>query len=507
MKRLSILVSVALVALLSTGAFAANLNTDFGGMIGYELRYDQHDGLVSRGLFDTRITVTGESGAVKVDFGVGTNYTPGGQTNFAHRNGWLNFTEHRLFQGDSAALSLKVQRANVTLKGPLFKNGQDVETAVGRFNFNWNPVVASNEAIAGADAGLSGGPLSHATGVQLLGVEAGPLTVDLAHFYLNWGSVNGENTDRPTFVRVKGNLDVVEVTGIVVNHEHSASPGVAEDRVTDFVVTAGLAPADGVKLNATYGSNGENDTSHYKIEGELATIPNLTLTGSFWSTDDGFAPRYGHRNQADRWGTNNRSVREDEAGGYKIGASTTQGGVDLSVSYAAVGKHTDANFSATRTEASAKTTVSDFDLSASYKLDTETGANDTSEITLGAGTDFDAVRVDYEGVLKTGENMKNAIKASTTLDTILADGVNLSGKVTLQQDASDGVDTKFEFDAEWKAPNGIGLGLHYANYSRAQALNKGDTDTLRHNGVPVTEIGPNDTPDGFYVTASYTTTF
>src|SRR5690606_5982839 len=115
-----------------------------------------------------------------------------------------------------------------------------------------------------------------------------------------------------------------------------------------------------------------------------------------------------------------------------ISASTVQGGITFDASYGRVGKHSDADWQTTRTMLGAKTKVSNFDLNGSVQIDTETGKDNVQTVKFGASTNLSGVTVAYEGESKTNQNMKNAISAKTTVDTIFADGVNISGKVTLQ---------------------------------------------------------------------------
>lgn len=484
MKKYTLLMSLALVALLAVGA-SANISTTVTGTVGVYGQYDQSNDFTARGLLHARLAISNVRGMdIEVDFG---HIVDHGRDNPADRRSWSEFDTDP-FNPAARPLQLNIEAARVIVDGAYWPGGPEVRTVIGRQRINWNNLVASDSD----DSRLRG------TAFLVEGLDLGGISLDFAHMYQH------DNPDRVNMMRARADLDVVNLTGIVVGRDDTVD---ADARAMDLALVANVDPADGIAVDGVVARDGQSEDLHYRLNATLSTIENFTLKGSFWSTDANFNPRYRHHNWADGelTKTNNSGVRQDEAAAFSVTAETTQGGIDLAGTFASAGRHSDADFRRSLMELSAATSVQDFDLSASYALTRESGADDHTKIELGAGTELASWRLEYEGVIETDEEMKNALSARTTLDTAIAEGINLSGKVTLQKDAN--VETKFEADAEWRAPNGIGLGLHYANYDRARELNKGNTDTLRHNGVAVAPIGAEGEADGFYVTASYVVKF
>lgn len=485
MRKYTILLSLALVALLAVGAAAQSINTTVTGKVGVYGQYDQEDHFTARGLLYARLAISNVRGVnVEVDFG---NVAEHGRSNEADRRSWSSFGND-LF-APTEPLNLNIEAARVIVEGAYWPGGPEVKTTIGRQRINWNSVVASD----------SNNSRLRGNAFLVEGLDLGGIALDFAHMY------QLDQPDRVNLLRARANLDVVDLTGIVVGREDTVDPA---ERAMDLAVLAKVEPADGISVDGIVARDGQSEELHYRLNATLETIENFTLKGSFWSTGEDFNPRYRHHNWADSelTKTNNSGVRQDEATAFSVTAETTQGGIDLSATFASAGKHSDANYRRSFLEVGAETKVQDFDVSATYELTQETGSNDNSKITLGLGTDLASVRVDYEGVIETDKDMVNSIAAKTTIDTVIAEGINLSGKVTLDPNDAD-FETRIEADAEWRAPNGIGLGLHYANYNRAFRLNKGNTDTLRHNGVSVIKVGDDSEADGFYVTASYVVEF
>src|SRR5690606_12936860 len=93
-----------------------------------------------------------------------------------------------------------------------------------------------------------------------------------------------------------------------------------------------VSPADGVSLNATFANDGENEGSAYKLGAELATIPNVTLGFSYWSTDAAFDPEYAKLDDGNPVAFPGND-KPNEKKGYELKADTSQAGFDLGVTY------------------------------------------------------------------------------------------------------------------------------------------------------------------------------
>jgi len=81
----------------------------------------------------------------------------------------------------------------------------------------------------------------------------------------------------------------------------------------------------------------------------------------------------------------------------------------------------------------------------------------------------------------------------------------LGGDVTLRGNIRNrSGNTDFGADATWKAPNGLTLGLHYANYDRVSDWNGNLGDGNLAEGV---DLGQPGQADGFAITAGYQLNF
>src|SRR5690606_15348554 len=107
--------------------------------------------------------------------------------------------------------------------------------------------------------------------------------------------------------------------------------------LNDYVISATAAPAEGLKVDATFaGTNyalpdpiGDEQGSAWKVGAEFSTIPNLTLTASIWASDDKFNPVYAKLDDKKPVAFRGWD-KPNERKGVEVGASTTQAGFDIS---------------------------------------------------------------------------------------------------------------------------------------------------------------------------------
>jgi len=330
-----------------------------------------------------------------------------------------------------------------------------VTTKLGRFSTNQNNWVGN---FARRDA------------VLVSGVMVGP--ADL-YFYHGWPNTTS------TIASIGGSvdIDVVELGGIFVSH---GAPGAKN---VDYAVSVGVAPADGVSVTAEYASDGVNDDTAWKLSGDLGTLDNFGINASVWSTGQDFKPTYRHNTnredlEMDRTWTSRPTAWGDAwiQSGFSVGVNTTQGGLPLELTYKSgtIFNNTDAQVPVvyrgeTMMSFGVGTTLADIDTDVVYTK----VAND------------DAV-IDVIGSKKLGV-------------AVLGGDVDLTGRVRLQSG-----NTNFAGDAVWKAPNGITLGLHYANYDRVMDWNHNFANTNLAEGI---DIGVPTQADGLAVTAGYQLNF
>lgn len=442
MKKLSMLVTVVMVLALAVPAFAG-VDTAITGKVGADVRYDQQDNFHAVGKVETNIKMTAgsDSGDLKavVSLGTTTAKTPAAPGNAFGSNPSPFIT--------AKDVSLSVKYAYVEATGALIKGGSDITTKLGSLAPSYNDWVGD----------ITNDNQTRIDGLELSGIDLG--AASLTSFY-GWLT----NGDTLSVLSANGSLDVIDVNGVYVSEKGATAPS------NDYAVSASASPADGVSLSATFAGNGANNASAYKVGGELTTMPNLTLGANVWSTAAAFAPMWANHTDDDPAEATTAFTADQK--GYELTAETTQSGVDLSTSYKS---WTDAagNNAKTKTVVSGATTVSETDLSAKVTMET---AKDT-KIEVTAKKSFGDINGSYKLTSQGGTNT-HEIGADTTVNTPIADGVKLAGTVELG-----GGTTDYGVDASWTAPNGINLGVGYANFDRTDDWAGGYDVTNDANGA------------------------
>lgn len=435
MKKLSMLLSLALVLALAVPAFAG-VSTDITGKVGADVRYDAQDGFTAAGDVEANIKMTaGSEGALKavIDLGTTTASTPDapGDQYGANPSPYVPADAH---------VTINIKSAYIEATGAWLKGGSDVTTKLGTLKASYNDWVAdlSNDTTTQIDA------------VEVSGIDLGAASLTGFYGWLNPAVTGRDGT--VSALSASGSLDIVDVSGVYVSETDATGANVS----TDYAVEASAMPAEGVSLSAAFAGHGASSTSAYKVEGELSTMPNITVGASAWSAAAGFAPMWANHKDDDL-AKETTAFTADEKG-YELSASTSQSGVDLGLTYTST---TDAAGTAgsakTVTEVTAETVVSETDLSATVTMDSSATA---TKIELEASRNFGDIYGSYK-LVSQGATNTHTIAAETTIDTPIADGMMVGGHVVL-----DGATTNFGADANWKAPNGITLGLGYANYDR-----------------------------------------
>ncbi|MFO7320053.1 MAG: hypothetical protein C0P71_010005, partial [Bacillota bacterium] len=248
-------------------------------------------------------------------------------------------------------------------------------------------------------------------------------------------------------LKAGADLDVVQLSGAYVR---TYVPDDDTYSLNDYVISATAAPAEGLKVDATFaGTNyalpdpiGDEQGSAWKVGAEFSTIPNLTLTASIWASDDEFNPVYAKLDDKKPVAFRGWD-KPNERKGVEVGASTTQAGFDIS---GKVARTTDAN---------------DKNEALSYEVSLK--------------RDFGGVIGTYKYEDGDKKDYLHTITVETTVATPIISALNLKGTVRLPE----GGEVQYAADATWKAPNGFSVGVHYANYDREDGwggrdVNKGN---------------------------------
>jgi len=147
------------------------------------------------------------------------------------------------------------------------------------------------------------------------------------------GAIDGLDW-RIVALKAGADLDVVQLSGAYVR---TYVPDDDTYSLNDYVISATAAPAEGLKVDATFaGTNyalpdpiGDEQGSAWKVGAEFSTIPNLTLTASIWASDDEFNPVYAKLDDKKPVAFRGWD-KPNERKGVEVGASTTQAGFDIS---------------------------------------------------------------------------------------------------------------------------------------------------------------------------------
>lgn len=418
---------------------AAGVSTDITGKVYGKVEYTE-DGLSGKGKVETKIALSaGSEGAIKAVLDIGA---------------WEANKEVDFGKGLSASedLKLAVNSAYVETTGAWFKGAADTTTKIGRFEMNYNDWVA---AISGSSEKKDNTDKDRGTqdGIEVAGIDLGGLSLAVANAWV-------KPEYQASVVSAAFSLDVVDVAAAVLSGRRTD----VDESHLDFAVEATVTPVDGVSVTAEFAHDGkpEEDNNAYKVSGTLSTIDNLTLSASVWNTGAKFNPEFARWADGDDDGEefDHATKFTTDNSGYEVKVNTTQSGIDLGLTYKNEAK-ANGDDDVQTTEVSAGTSLADTNLKGTVTIKSN---EDNPKFVLEASRAFGGINGSYKLTREHDEKMTHEIAADTTVDTPVADGVKLEVKAKLLPEGSDPA-TELDADASWTAPNGIKLGLHYANYA------------------------------------------
>lgn len=387
--------------------------------------------------------------------------------------------------------------AYVNIRGAFLPGTPTANLRVGRFSTNVNRWI---------------GNFGRRQGLHLSALNLGPVTTNVYH---GW-----ENANRTlTALTAQAKVDIVDLDAAFVYYKDIGTVPDHQETNLDFVVSASAKPVTGVTVAADFAQNGlrkraasgaswaakgTDPATAWKVDGELATIPNFTLNASIWHTDDNFRPVYRqvvtveHLDLERKWTNDN-----DRAGiawgdpwiadGFSIGAKTTQAGLPINATFK-TGKIFGANLPGRVTDGTAAVGAT-----GSTYPDNTPYYGKTMNV-FGIDTTIVGVGVDVAlTMIEDLDPVTDIIVTRSVQVAPLGGNVALRGTFRLQ-------DEEFNYgaDATWRAPNGLTLGVHYANYDRVTDWNHNNSDANLSEGV---NIGKPGEADGFAITAGYQLNF
>jgi len=489
--------SLLLVLVLSFGA-AAQLKLSGLAEFHFGLR-QKKDGSDLKGLeffgkgrrnIDLTFTApSGSAGNLRLTLSLGRAARSGA----AGANDFFDWTTDAYNPG-AANAQLNLTSARISGTGALWKGGPPLTVTAGRYNAGYSPWVAHT-------VGRRGDENENATAflnsVEVKGLNVGPFAISAIHghsvSYSAWGQ------DEPTYLHASGTVGGISTKLTAVDREVIGKNIADRDRVWDFAAELGMKPMADLSVDAVVAMDGQGQGADgiqaaevapklaVRADAKYTGIAATTIDASVWRTEDLFAPRYAQWSKNDGGFYTKFDVNRQ---GVKVGASTTQAGVDLKGSYELVSEVSGANYDKSVITAGVGTKVDIFTVSADVTLTDENSAKSTKTV-LKASTKLADVDLAYTGEInKAGTNpstMKNTISATTKQNLFFADNVTLNATVINETDK----DLLYGADAKWTAPIGLDIAVGYANYKKS----------------PRNYVHGHQQKDGFYVTASKLITF
>jgi hypothetical protein len=460
MKKLSVLVVSMLMVVVLASTASAQLSTNVSGRVGAAFLFTDNAGtweLSARGHLYAALGIS--AGNAEASVTLSNVATIGGGIDSS--SNWQSFIGNPY--GAEVNFTLKITSAKLSFNGAWWKDGPELKTVIGKHNVTYSPWIAKGVGT---------------NGIEITGLQAGDFAIKGYH---GWTA-----SDQITAVNMKGEVAdfVIDATAIQYNDTPQYR--------ADYAVSAQFKGIEGVTVDATVAGDAALGMSKpgFKANVAVTAINNFEINGSVWNIPQNFEPNYRD--------TSNSKPYDPDTRGASLSVKTTQKDITLNGGITLNGKPSDINYSQRVISAGAKTSFEGVALEANVKItDPAEGSPDMkTETTLKASTAVSGINMSWEGKLsKTGANpmtMKNTFKLSNTFDTTIADGVALSAQVVME-----GGNFNFGADLDWTAPNGVNLGLHFANYNR----------NSKHNGIPFNVPDTVAGIDGFYLTATKVVSF
>lgn len=509
MKRITVLLSLVLVLALSMGAMA---QFKLSGQVGFDayLRQkwddteEEHGDLEfwAQGRSYARLAMSGsgQSGSLKLILGFGNNQA-GRHQNDTNVEAWIPWTGEPFKKSEDVAI--KLDSAKIEATGALWKGGDSLTAIFGRHNTGYSSWVGHSRVRNTSNTTHRD---AFRNSVEVKGLKLGPLTVSAAHGY---SQVAGEE---PSFIHASGNFGGIDTKVTAVNRQVI---GALDDTVWDMAAELKMKPMADLDLSGAIALDGQGQGVSgnigteiapkiaFQADAKLTSIPSVTLTGSAWMAENGFAPRYA------QWDKDWKDYTDTKVGrpvafqtnrqGFKVGAETTQSGVKLTGSFANetnVDKDNTDKWAETIIGAGASTSIEGFDLGADVTLTDRDDADvemDEIKTVLSVGTKLADVNVKYTGTIENKkkndagtetetDKFENKVTANVAYDLFFADNVKFDAAVIHTTETGEEDKLDYGVDASWKAPNGLNFVVGYATYNKS-----GDRWVHKKN------------PDGFYI--------
>jgi len=453
MKKLTAIVSLLLVMALAMPAYAAlNIKGKIAARTALAENANEEFQFQGQGEVDFYISGNVSNGPVRAD--INYEFRTGGW-------GALGSSGNNGFSGTDTSDANRVLDAYLTFTGPYLPGGKNLTTRIGRFN---NNVTANGLGIIGN--------MGRRDWLRISGIGLGPATLQLHYGY--------ESTTK-TIAAIDGtaNIDVLTISGMVVRTDANINTQNNED--TDYAVRVVAKPTSDISLQVDYAVDGQaggaDPYTAWSVGGTLSSIENLTLTAKTWTTADEFLPEWRQNNGNYETLLRDRRTPDRQANigdpyiakGFSVGVDTVQAGLPIKASVKTGTVFGAAGLPAAQvayagkkiTVLDASTTIAQFGVALQY-----TTIQDFDPV-----TDVIVTRK-FPGLFVGDVDTRVAVRFGN------------------------GSDPEYSADATWKAPNGLNLGLHYANYDRL-VDEKGTTGWFGPN------IGATGKADGFAISAEY----
>lgn len=401
-KKLTALLSIMLVAVLATPAFA---QIDLNGKMATQFEV-KRDSATDKWVVDAKSGLEVET-QLKAGGGRGVQATV--KLDAIRAGGTFDDEGNPLdpitAPHPSSPMELKITEAYLETTGPFWHGGPGLYTRVGDLDIRWNPFVAN---------------LGRMRGIQVDGFDLG---VANARAFIAWDNAARRHYGVQAFTWLDGigfDATVVRTGGA---HE-AAIRAYADD----------LVP--GMKLNGYVAMDADLDPL-YRVNVAYQSAPGITLLA-------------GYRGNRNFNGTFADADAYDAHTGFNVGMIAEHSGVKFTAGY---------DQPTSEVDVKAETKVEQVDVWAEAKL----VSSNLQKIEIGAKRDLPIVEGltiagEYRGTIVPGSDPQHTLKASTRTDLIpQLKGLEVSGQVNLQGTKP----VSWSADAAYQAPNGINFGAKY----------------------------------------------
>ncbi|MBI2915169.1 MAG: hypothetical protein HYY08_04505 [Firmicutes bacterium] len=429
MKRATIAITAALVAVMLAGTLASAASIDFGGSL--------QGNIIWRGNAwpDGSPKGLAASNALKLNIGLNAGGAAGKTKAVIQLKPWV-LDSTAAFGGSgfsSLNPSVMVDKAYIETQGSFWAAGPEVTARLGNIDVAYSDYVANLSKDGATIDGLGFGPLGLSGFVAWDKVQTGTDS-DGNPIY---------QTFNPMGIVGRGSFSGIDLGGVMVR----------ADQEVAYAVDGKINVAPGVALTGVFAAETTHNASMLKADATMNPAPNMTLNAGYRVVGASFDPKYVARTYAGDGVTRTDWVGVNQGkAGFNVGLDTTQQGIHVAASY---------DDPLGQVKLAGDTTVQGLKLNAATDLARSGNTFVRTQTTFGAekglGNDAMPIVAKYQGTIDAANQLSHVIGAKVTLNAVPhLSGLAVEGNMRLAGGA-----TNYDAHATYGAPNGVSLGAHY----------------------------------------------